>query len=130
MTLFSRGSSNIIKVMRETGQNRFIAVSAIGAGDSQGHGGFLFDTLLQPLILGDDIDDKSRMEAVISEANINYTIVRPAILTNQPAQQKYRILQQLQGIETGSISRQDVAHFIVSIAEQKAYIKQVVTLSD
>ncbi|MEL0066945.1 MAG: NAD(P)H-binding protein, partial [Gammaproteobacteria bacterium] len=63
-------------------------------------------------------------------ANIDYTIVRPAILTNQPAQQKYRILRQLQGIETGSISRQDVAHFIVSIAEQKAYIKQVVTLSD
>ena len=130
VTLFSRGSSNIIKVMRETGQNRFIVVSAIGAGDSQGHGGFLFDTLLQPLILGDDIDDKSRMEALISEANIDYTIVRPAILTNQPAQQKYRILQQLQGIETGSISRQDVAHFIVSIAEQNAYIKEVVTLSD
>jgi len=130
VTLFSEGTRNLIAVMSQAGKERLIVVSAIGAGDSEGHGGFLFDAILQPLILGDDIRDKTRMEDLLIESMLDYTVVRPAILTDDFAKQQYRIFTDLKGIETGTIARQDVAHFILSIAEQKAYIKQIVTVSD
>lgn len=130
VTLFSKGTLNLLKVMQYTNQTRLISVSAIGAGDSKGHGGFLFDAILQPLVLGDDIDDKTRMEQLLINSDIDFTIVRPAILSNDVASRDYRIFTELTGVETGSISRKDVAHFIVSVAEQDAYIRQVVTLSN
>lgn len=130
VTLFSQGTMNLLNVIQQTNQKRLISVSAIGAGDSKGHGGFLFDAILQPLVLGDDIDDKTRMEQLLINSDIDFTIVRPAILTNDLALRDYRIFTDLTGVETGSISRQDVAHFILSVAEQKAYVRQVVTLSN
>ena len=130
VTLFSKGVSNLLTVMAETGQSRLLTVSAIGAGDSKGSGSFWFDAVLHPMILADDIDDKTRMEQILKENSIDFTVVRPAILTNDIAEEKYRVIKSYQGIETGSISRKDVAHFLLHLAEQNTYIRDIVTLSN
>ena len=130
VTVFSDGIANVLNVMLRNNQRRLIALSAIGAGDSKGHGGFLFDSILQPLILDDDIEDKTRMEEQLKLSEIDYTVIRPAILSNQPAGYQYHVLTDLEQIETGTISREDVAHFIMAIAEQNTYLRQIVTLSD
>ena len=128
--LFSEGIKNILQIMLNQGMQRVITVSAIGAGESEGHGGFIFDTLLKPLVLGSDIEDKTRQENLLKQSAINYTIVRPAILTNDKSRKEYRVLTDLSGIETGSISRADVAHFIIAAAEQSLYVRNAVTLSN
>ena len=130
VTLFSKGISNLLTVMAETGQSRLLAVSAIGAGDSKGSGSFWFDTVLHPLILADDIEDKTQMEQILKENSIDFTVVRPAILTNDIAAEKYRVIKSYQGIETGSISRKDVAHFLLHLAEENTYLRDIVTLSN
>ncbi len=128
--LFSKGISNLLRVMADTNQDRLLAVSAIGAGDSRGSGSFWFDYVLHPLILADDIEDKTRMERILKENQVNYTVVRPAILTNDHAQHTYRVISRYDGIETGTISRKDVAHFLLSLAEQGTYAREIVTLSN
>jgi putative NADH-flavin reductase len=130
VTVFSEGIKNVLAVIQDSNMARIIAISAIGASDSKGHGGFVFDTLLQPFILSDDIADKSRMEQLLVSANLAYTIVRPAILTNDSPRTKYRVIKDLTGIKTGTIARQDVAHFILAAVEQQRYVRETVTLSN
>ena len=58
INVFSRGSSNVIAAMGQQQNQKLIAVTGIGAGDSKGHGGFLYDKVLNPLLLRTSYDDK------------------------------------------------------------------------
>ena len=42
-TLFSRATRILIDAMRAAGVQRLVTVTGLGAGDSRGHGGFLYD---------------------------------------------------------------------------------------
>lgn len=56
--------------------SRLIVVTGLGAGDSKGHGGFLFDNLIYPLLLRKVYADKNRQENVVNESRLDWTIVR------------------------------------------------------
>ena len=63
-TLLSEGTRNLIAAMTDAGARRFICITGIGAGDSRGHGGFVYDRIIQPLLLKEIYKDKDRQEAV------------------------------------------------------------------
>lgn len=129
VTVFSEGTKNILAAMKKTGNNLFISVSGIGAGDSRNHGGFLYDKIFQPLLLKTIYEDKDRSEEIIKSSDVNWIIVRPGFLTNGPVTGEYRILTDLTGIKAGKISRGDVAHFILNQAENPQYLKQTPLLT-
>lgn len=124
VTVFSEGTSNLLNAMKDAGANRFLCVTGIGAGDSKGHGGFLYDRLFKPLLLRTVYEDKDRQEALIKGSDVDWTIVRPSFLTNGPLTKHYRVLTDLSGITAGKISRADVAHFMLEELESKHYLKQ------
>jgi putative NADH-flavin reductase len=93
---------------------RILLVTGLGAGDSRGHGGFLYDRLLNPLFLRTIYADKNRAEALLEQHPSDWLVVRPGFLTNEPETGRYRILTDLTGVRCGKISRADVAHFLVS----------------
>jgi putative NADH-flavin reductase len=115
--------------MKKTGVKRFICVTGIGAGDSKGHGGFLYDRLFYPLLLRSIYADKDRQESLIKASDVDWTIVRPGFLTNGPLTKNYRMLTDLTGVTTGRISRADVAHFILNEIESKQYLRQTPLLT-
>jgi hypothetical protein len=51
--------------MKNERVSRLVAITGIGAGDSAGHGGVLFDKLICPLLLRHVYADKNRQEAII-----------------------------------------------------------------
>jgi hypothetical protein len=53
---------------------------------------------------------------------LDWTIVRPGLLTNGPATGRYRVLTVAQDWRFGSISRADVADFIVRQIDDRALI--------
>lgn len=61
--------------MERHGVKRLICITGLGAGDSKGHGGFLYDKLILPLILQRIYDDKDRQEAEIRQIKLDWTIV-------------------------------------------------------
>ena len=130
VTLFSKGIQNVISAMQLHQINRLLTISAIGAGDSKGHGGWWFDWFLQPFVLTSDINDKTRQEELVKATELNFTIIRPAILTEQPARNRYRVIQDYRGIETGKIARADVALFLIASIENSLYIRKTVVISD
>ena len=84
-TIFSQATRILVDAMRATGVRRLVAVTGLGAGDSRGHGGFLYDALIFPLVLKRIYDDKDVQEQMIKASGLEWTIVRPGLLTSGPA---------------------------------------------
>jgi putative NADH-flavin reductase len=129
VTVFSRGTQNVLTAMAEHGVRRLLCITGIGAGDSQGHGGFLYDRIFQPLLLKTIYDDKDRQEALIRASDTDWTIVRPAFLTNGPLTGHYRVITDMSGISAGRISRADVAHFLLAELSANRYLGQAPLLT-
>lgn len=124
VTVFSQGTRNVLAAMAEQGVRRLVCITGIGAGDSKGHGGFLYDRIINPLFLKTIYEDKNRQEALIKASGTDWTIVRPGFLTNGPLTGKYRVITDLSGIIAGKISRADVAHFILAELSESLYLRQ------
>jgi putative NADH-flavin reductase len=129
ITVFSEGTKNLLQAMNKTGVKRLICVTGIGAGDSKGHGGFLYDYIFLPLLLKPIYADKDRQESLIKASNVDWTIVRPGFLTNGPLTKNYRKLTDMTEVTAGWISRADIAHFILEELESKQYLKQTPLLT-
>jgi uncharacterized protein YbjT (DUF2867 family) len=122
-TLFSQSTRILVDAMKIADVKRLIAVTGLGAGDSRGHGGFLYDAVAFPLLLKRVYDDKDVQEWIIRSSGLDWTIVRPGLLTNRPATGRYRILTASHDWRFGLISRADVADFIVRQVDDRALVR-------
>lgn len=121
-TLFSQSTRILVNAMKAGGVKRLIAVTGLGAGDSRGHGGFLYDAIAFPLLLKRVYDDKDVQEWIIRSSGLDWTIARPGLLANGPATGNYRVLNRQKDWGFGVISRADVADFLVRQIEDRALI--------
>ena len=85
------------------------------------HGGFLYDNIIFPLLLQRVYDDKDVQEMIILRSALDWTIARPGRLTHAPATGAYRVLDDPKDWRAGSISRADVADFLVREIETGAH---------
>jgi putative NADH-flavin reductase len=95
VTVFSEGTRRTIEAMNAAGVSRLVVITGIGAGESRGHGGFLYDWIGLPLIAGAIYADKDRQEAIVMASGLDWTIIRPTLLTNGPRTGSYRVLTDL-----------------------------------
>jgi len=121
-TLFSRATRILIDAMRENGVRRLVTVTGLGAGDSRGHGSFVYDAILFPLILKRVYDDKDVQEQMIRASGLEWTIARPGLLTSGPSTGQARALADPKDWRAGSISRADVADFLVREAFERRFV--------
>ena len=121
-TLFSQSTRIIVDAMKAAGVKRLIAVTGLGAGNSRGHGGIIYDSVVFPLLLKRVYHDKDVQEWIIKSSGLDWTIVRPGLLTNRPATGHYRILTAAEDWRFGTISRADVADFIVRQIDDRKLI--------
>jgi putative NADH-flavin reductase len=128
-TLFSQGTRNLIAGMNLSGVKRLVCITGIGAGDSKGHGGFLYDRLFHPFLLDEIYIDKTRQEEEIRCSNLDWTIVRPGRLTNGPRTMRFRQFDELTGVTVGKISRADVAYYIMTHIADKSSFSKTATLT-
>jgi putative NADH-flavin reductase len=127
--LFSRGARNVLAALQDAPATKYVAVTGVGAGDSRSHGGFFYDKILQPLLLGTIYADKDREEELIKGSAADWLIVRPGFLTNGPRTGVYRAITDLSGVTAGKISRADVADFILNQLETPSLFRQTPLLT-
>ncbi|MCU4162228.1 SDR family oxidoreductase [Acidiphilium sp. AL] len=118
----------MIAAMTRNGVRRLVCVSALGVGDSRGHGGFVFDRLFLPLLLSEAYKDKERQEAAIRASSLDWVLVRPAMLTDDPARGNARAITDLARVKGGKIARADVAQFVVDQLTTDFYLRQTPVL--
>src|SRR5262249_18660301 len=110
--LFSDATRLLVNAMEASGVRRLICVTGFGAGDSHGRGGLLYNAAFC-VFLGRVYADKDVQERIIRRSRLDWTIVRPTILTNEPCTGAYRVLVEPHDWSSGFISRTDVADFLV-----------------
>src|SRR6476619_2766910 len=120
--LFSDSTRILVEAMKTVGVKRLIIVTGLGAGESRGHGGFLYDVVFFPLLLKRVYDDKDVQEWIVRSSGLDWTIVRPGLLKDRPATGSYRVLAAPRDWRFGAISRADVADFLVRQVDDRALI--------
>ncbi|RYU84428.1 NAD(P)-dependent oxidoreductase [Hymenobacter persicinus] len=129
-TTLSDGTQNILEAMWEHGVRRFICATSLGVGSSRGEEGFLFRRVVRPLFLKHVFADKERQEALIQASPLDWTIVRPAGLTNGARTGGYKVaLSFAQARIKGRISRADVADFMLKQLATDAFVGRAVGIS-
>ena len=118
----------LVTVMMRNGVRRLVCVSALGVGDSRGHGGFVFDRLFLPLLLSQAYKDKERQEAAVRASAFDWVLVRPAMLTDDPARGSARAITDLAGVKGGKIARADVARFVVEQLTTDTWLRRTPVL--
>lgn len=121
-TLFSRATRVLVDAMQKTGVKRLMVVTGLGAGDSRGHGGFLYDAALFPLVLKRVYDDKDVAEQIVKRSGLDWTLVRPGILRSGAATGRYQVLTEPTSWHGGAIARADVADFLAKELSEPTYV--------
>ncbi len=119
VTLLSTATRALVSAMKIEQVSRLVCITGIGAGDSAGHGGFLFDNLIFPLLLRKVYADKNRQETIVRDSGLDWVLVRPSVLNNKPSRDTIRALTDLSDFHGGTISREDVARFVLDQLREK-----------
>jgi putative NADH-flavin reductase len=125
--LFSDATRVLVAAMKAQGVKRLICVTGFGAGDSHTNISFLQRIPFQ-IVFGRAYEDKSLQESLIKKSGLDWTIVRPGVLTGGPRTGRYKILREATQWRNGIISRSDVADFLVRQIEDQTYVRQAPVL--
>ncbi|HWX39038.1 MAG TPA: SDR family oxidoreductase [Candidatus Sulfotelmatobacter sp.] len=126
-TLLHRFGVALSDAMRKVGIRRAVIVSTA----------FLFtDSIIPPtnlvgrLFFPNMVADASEMESFFQKSGLDWTLVRPPRLTDRPRRGRFRVREgHLPGFGF-TISRADVAAFMIKTAENHLFIQKVVGISN
>jgi putative NADH-flavin reductase len=139
----ARGTKVITEAMRAAGVRRLIVVSAAPIGTIASPGrphpprhdpgdGFIIRYLADPIVkraLRAHYADLARMEDVLRDSDLDWTVVRPPRLTDKPVTGRYRTAYG-QNIRRGVfVSRADVAHYMLSVLDNPETFRQTVGIA-
>ena len=127
-TLETDVAGYLIASMRRHTIRRIIAVSSIGVGDSIVNVPFLYRVLMPTFFRG-AMPDKDGMERVLRQSGLDWTIVRPAGLTDGPLTGSVELVTPASHRQVRRIARADVANFILNHLEDRDLFHTTVGLA-
>jgi putative NADH-flavin reductase len=127
--LISRSTVRIVAGMLRGGVRRLVLVSAFGVAESAAQAP-LIPRLMYRTLLADLFADKKVAEEGVMATALDWTIVRPVILTNGPMTGRFRCGESLALSGLPRISRADVALFILGELAANRHVQKVVALAD
>ena len=132
-TLETHAARNVVEAMNRNGVKRLIVISVVGAGDSVENAPFLYEHLLMPIYLRGAMKDKAGMEAAVSTSDLQWTLVRPPMLTEGDPTGKFHVVateEHPNDTKAHKITRADLAEFIVEQLDSDEYVRQAVTVTN
>jgi len=117
------GIDNIATLMEAEGVKRFIYLSSLGAGDSRFVMRRLIRFFIADIMLRVPLADHTTNEERIAKSNLQWTLVRPAGLTNGPKTGRLKHGNQKTILKGNpQISRANVASFMLEQLSDTGYI--------
>jgi putative NADH-flavin reductase len=128
--ILSEGTRNLLLAMEAEGVPRLVCETALGIGDSAGRLGLYYTFFTIPLILPFYFWDKTRQERLIAASQLDWVIVRPAVLTNGARRGACRHGRRMGNyFLTLRIPRADVAEFMLNQLTSDAYLRTAVGIA-
>ncbi|HUR06111.1 MAG TPA: SDR family oxidoreductase [Nonomuraea sp.] len=121
-TIYSQGITSILAAMLDSGVRRLTCITSASLDLSPAA------PLSQRLLIGRVIRplyrhmyaDMTRMERIVTASDLDWTIIRPPRLTNAPLTGKYRTGANQHLPRTRSLSRADLAHYMLNHLHDRA----------
>jgi putative NADH-flavin reductase len=124
------GTHNILVAMEQAGIRRNLWVSSFGVSDSQQQMGWIARTVIVNVFLKNAIAEKEIQERYIRESTGDWIIARPGGLTEGPLTESYRcVIGPDEKVGRPSISRADVADFLLKNLTDTRYVRRAVGLT-
>jgi putative NADH-flavin reductase len=126
VSLYSRSIENIINAMQKNAVKRFIGVTMSGAEVLPGQ------PKLMPIfrfLLKGYMEDILRMEALLEQSSLDWTVIRPANLTDGEKAGVYRTWTDRYPPRVFKVSRADVAGFMLNCLEDKTTIRKKIGIA-
>ncbi len=128
-TLYTDFAKALLPLQAELGTTPIQVLTGFGAGDSAAYQGPVVKLLFR-LLLKAVYENKTAMEQMIEASTLNWSLVRPGMLTNasHPAPARVQV-DYRPGMKVGAVSRQAVARFMVEQAEHPTCLRRKPALS-
>jgi len=128
--VYVEGTRNLADAVAAAGVRRLVAVSAEGAGVSPTALPLAYRVVLRIPVVARLYPEIARMEReLMDRGDLDWTIVRPAVLTNGPPSGRYRTA--VGEVVPGGlwVSRRDLAQFLLTVVESEAFVRERVALA-
>ena len=122
----SVGVKNIVDSMKKFGVTRLICLSDYGNGETRTRG--LYARFLW-LVIRAHLEDKEKMEAAVKSSGLDWTIVRPTVLTDGARTGSYKVGPEIRIGLIPRVSRNDVADFLVEQLTDDSFIRSSPSIS-
>jgi putative NADH-flavin reductase len=105
---------------------RLVYITAWGVGDSRNKVPPFFRYVLVPIIVKREYADKEMQESIIRQTGLDWTILRPVILTNGPRSGKHQLTDTVNRLFMSRVSRADVADVALLVVNDPSYARRAV----
>lgn len=129
ITVYSEGANNLVAAMKKVGIERLVVVTSGGVEDDDPSFEWFYARILRPLLLARAYEDMKRLEAIVRESGLEWTLVRPPQLTDAALTGRYRVSPRFAPAGGVQLSRADLAHFLLDEAEHGQWIGGTPTLA-
>jgi uncharacterized protein YbjT (DUF2867 family) len=123
----SEGTKNIITCMQDAGVKRLVVVTSLGVGDSKDQVPMAFK-LVMKTVMRKIMADKELQEQYVQESGLDWVIVRPGGLSDDPASGAY-LFGTDPSVMAGRVSRADVAAFVLQNLSDDQFLGQAVAIT-
>jgi putative NADH-flavin reductase len=128
--VYTEGTQNLADAAARAGVRRFVVVSAEGAGVTPEALPWAYRLVLRIPVVARLYPDIAQMERELEvRTDLDWTIVRAAVLTNGPRTGAYRTAVGDVVPRGLLISRADLAEFLLGVVERDEYVRQRVALA-
>jgi putative NADH-flavin reductase len=117
----SRGTTNILDAMDEQAIDRLVVLTSMGLGASVDLVPW-YVRVANATVLHELMADKARQEEIVMGSGLEWTIVRPGGLVDEPASGNYVAGTDVD-VGARPIPRADVADFLLDVVESGSYLK-------
>ncbi len=134
ITLYSTGIAHIIQAMNRCQVRRLVCVSSSAVDpqirDQDTGGGFIFERFIKPFIISmigqTSYEDLKKMEMLVINSNLDWTIIRPSSLFETPKVTDYKVAETFIGRYT---SRTDLADCMLKLITNKQSLRKILAVA-
>ena len=128
-TLETSAANTIIKAMQHNSVHRLVVTSMFGEGDGKANAPVYMHLLAATFLRGAS-KDKAAMELAVRSSGLDWVILRPGNLTDDPGTGKVQVFDAETGGKAHKITRADLATFMLAQVASNQYLHQSVTIAN
>jgi putative NADH-flavin reductase len=126
---YADATANLVRAMTARGVDRLVVASAAGLGGHKRELPLPYQALLLLPRMQRDYEAMEAMEGEVMLSDLEWTIVRAAVLSNKQQTGHYRVVEGPTVPKGLRISRADLAALLLKIAETGRYGRRVVAVA-